>query len=100
VVGYVFLREKSRIAGTGRAVAFTVGQPGRTRLLASAGYRKIILWTNSVLGAARHLDQEEGYKLIKTGATAKFRQELGRRDLGTHPSARRAKFTAERPSTE
>jgi GNAT superfamily N-acetyltransferase len=36
-----------------------------TLFAGAAGYRKIKLWTNSVLDAARHLYQEEGYKLIK-----------------------------------
>jgi DNA-binding MarR family transcriptional regulator/GNAT superfamily N-acetyltransferase len=31
----------------------------------AAGYRKIDLWTKRVLDAARHLYQEEGYKLIR-----------------------------------
>jgi DNA-binding MarR family transcriptional regulator/GNAT superfamily N-acetyltransferase len=42
----------------------------------AAGYRKIDLWTNSVLDAARHLYQEEGYKLIKQEAHQSFGKSL------------------------
>ena len=42
----------------------------------AAGFRKIDLWTNSVLDAARHLYQEEGYKLIKQEAHQSFGKSL------------------------
>jgi GNAT superfamily N-acetyltransferase len=42
----------------------------------AAGYRKIALWTNSVLDAARHLYQEEGYKLIKQETHQSFGNSL------------------------
>jgi GNAT superfamily N-acetyltransferase len=42
----------------------------------AAGYRKIALWTNSVLDAARHLYQEEGYKLIKQETHQSFGKSL------------------------
>jgi GNAT superfamily N-acetyltransferase len=42
----------------------------------AAGYRKIDLWTNSVLDAARHLYQEEGYKLIRQEAHQSFGKSL------------------------
>jgi len=42
----------------------------------AAGYRKIALWTNSVLDAARHLYQEEGHKLIKREARQSFGKSL------------------------
>jgi hypothetical protein len=37
---------------------------------------KSILWTNSALDAARHLYQEEGYKLIKQEAQQSFGKSL------------------------
>ena len=37
-----------------------------TRFARRAGYRKIVLWTNSVLDAARHIYQTAGYRLVKT----------------------------------
>jgi DNA-binding MarR family transcriptional regulator len=48
-----------------------------TRFARRAGYRKIVLWTNSVLAAARHLYREEGYRLV-----ARERHT----DLGTDPA--------------
>src|SRR5216684_2759355 len=47
-----------------------------TLFACAAGYRKIDLWTNSVLDAARHLYQEEGYKLIKQEAHQSFGKSL------------------------
>jgi GNAT superfamily N-acetyltransferase len=35
-----------------------------TRFAREAGYKKIVLWTNSILTAARHLYEHEGYRLI------------------------------------
>jgi DNA-binding MarR family transcriptional regulator/GNAT superfamily N-acetyltransferase len=42
----------------------------------NAGYRKIALWTNSVLDAARHLYQAEGYHLIKEETHHSFGKKL------------------------
>lgn len=36
-----------------------------TTFAKSVGYRKITLWTNSVLHAARHIYQKSGYKLVR-----------------------------------
>jgi GNAT superfamily N-acetyltransferase len=47
------------------------------RFARQVGYRKMMLWTQSELGAARHLYQEAGFKLV-----AKQRHKSwGRKDL-------------------
>ena len=47
-----------------------------TRFARQAGYSKITLWTNDVLTAARHLYENEGYKLVKEGTHHAFGHEL------------------------
>jgi DNA-binding MarR family transcriptional regulator/GNAT superfamily N-acetyltransferase len=42
----------------------------------SAGYRKIVLWTNSVLAAARHIYQKAGFRLIHEEAHYSFSHDL------------------------
>lgn len=42
------------------------------------GYRRIILWTNSVLDAARHIYQDEGFRVIREEAIESFgRDQIG-----------------------
>jgi DNA-binding MarR family transcriptional regulator/GNAT superfamily N-acetyltransferase len=47
-----------------------------TRFARRAGYSKITLWTNSVLDAARHLYQREGYKLVGEDPHHSFGKDL------------------------
>jgi DNA-binding MarR family transcriptional regulator/N-acetylglutamate synthase-like GNAT family acetyltransferase len=47
-----------------------------TRFARQAGYSKITLWTNDVLTAARHLYENEGYRLVKEGKHHAFGHDL------------------------
>jgi DNA-binding MarR family transcriptional regulator/GNAT superfamily N-acetyltransferase len=47
-----------------------------TRFARQAGYKKIALWTNSVLTAARHIYEKEGYKLVKSEPHNAFGHDL------------------------
>ncbi|HEV2332932.1 MAG TPA: GNAT family N-acetyltransferase [Gammaproteobacteria bacterium] len=42
----------------------------------SAGYRKIGLWTNSVLDAARHIYRQQGFKMMREEKHHSFGQDL------------------------
>ena len=47
-----------------------------TRFARQAGYKKITLWTNSVLLAAHSIYEKEGYKLVKSEDHHSFGQDL------------------------
>jgi GNAT superfamily N-acetyltransferase len=47
-----------------------------TRFAKQAGYKKITLWTNSVLLAARSIYQQAGYKLVKEEPHHSFGHDL------------------------
>ena len=47
-----------------------------TRFARAAGYRKITLWTQSILLAARRIYAEEGYRLVASEPLSDFGQEL------------------------
>lgn len=46
------------------------------RFARQAGYTKIVLWTNSVLTAARHMYAKAGFKLVKEEAHHSFGKDL------------------------
>lgn len=47
-----------------------------TEFARQKGYKKITLWTNSVLSAARRIYEKEGYKLIKEESHHSFGHDL------------------------
>ena len=47
-----------------------------TRFAKKVGYKKITLWTNSVLSAARHIYEKEGYKVVKSESHHSFGKDL------------------------
>jgi len=47
-----------------------------TRFARQRGYSKIMLWTNSVLDAARHIYEQEGYRLAEEEAHRSFGHDL------------------------
>ncbi|MCC7049142.1 MAG: MarR family transcriptional regulator [Alphaproteobacteria bacterium] len=46
------------------------------RFARQAGYRKLTLWTNSILNAARHIYEAEGFALVKSEAHRSFGHDL------------------------
>ena len=49
---------------------------GKGMGLGKAGYGKIVLWTNSILNAARHLYEHKGYCLTEEKAQQSFGRKL------------------------
>ena len=41
-----------------------------------AGYRKLVLWTDSILTAARHIYEKAGFRLVESGPNLSFGHDL------------------------
>jgi GNAT superfamily N-acetyltransferase len=86
IVGSVFLVRKSETAAQLRLMyvepdARGLGIGSRlveecVRFGRRVGYRKIVLWTNSVLVAARHIYQKAGFRLVRSEPHHSFGRDL------------------------
>ena len=86
VVGSVFLVKKSKTVAKLRLLLVEPKARGLNigarlvdqcaRFARQVGYRKIVLWTNSILHAARHIYEATGYRLVRREPHHSFGHDL------------------------
>jgi DNA-binding MarR family transcriptional regulator/N-acetylglutamate synthase-like GNAT family acetyltransferase len=67
----LFVEPKARGLGIGKRLVHEC-----TRFAKQVGYDKIMLWTNSVLDAARHIYEQEGYQMVEEEPHQSFGYDL------------------------